>query len=165
MGYMNAQDSISGKHAQATASINGQIEELFYAKTGEATIEKTKADVPVLGRTTVSKKTIGWTGTGTLTIYYMTSVFRKLMKEYIDTGKDFYFDLTVVNDDPSSSVGKQTVTLKRCNLDSILLTKFDATSEDALEEEMPFTFEGFDMPVAFTSLNDDGKGEEPAPGQ
>jgi hypothetical protein len=154
MSYMNVQDTISGKQAKATVTINGQQEELFYAKTGEATIEKTKADVPMLGRTTVGKKTVGWTGTGTLTIYYMTSKFRELTKDYVKTGKDFYFELTIVNEDPSSRAGKQTVVLKRCNLDSILLAKFDATAEDSLEEELPFTFEDFDIPDKFTTLKE-----------
>jgi hypothetical protein len=44
------------------------------------------------------------------------------------------------------------VVLKRCNLDSILLAKFDATAEDSLEEELPFTFEDFDIPDKFSSL-------------
>lgn len=152
MSYMNVQDTISGKQAKATVSIDGVMEELFYAKTGEATIEKTKADVPMLGKTTVGKKTVGWTGTGTLTLYYVTSKFRELTKEYVKSGKDFYFDLTIVNEDPASRAGKQTIVLRRCNLDSILLMKFDATAEDSLEEELPFTFEDFDIPDKFNSL-------------
>ncbi len=62
------------------------------------------------------------------------------MFDYIKTGKDFYFDLQVSNEDPISSVGKQTVVAKNCNLDSVAWFKFDSTSDDALEEEMPFTF-------------------------
>jgi Protein of unknown function (DUF2001). len=152
MPYMNVEDTISGKQAKATAIINGQVEELFYAKTGEATIEKTKADVPLLGKTTVGKKTMGWSGTGTLTIYYMTSKFRELTLEYVKTGRDFYFDLQIVNEDPASRTGKQTVLLRHCNLDSVLLAKFDATAEDSLEEELPFTFEDFDILDKFAPI-------------
>jgi hypothetical protein len=149
---MNVEDTISGKQAKATITINNQVEELFYAKTGEATIEKTKADVPMLGRTAVGKKTLGWTGTGTLTLYYVTTKYRKLMQDYATTGKDFYFDLMIVNEDPASRAGKQTVILKRCNLDSVLLAKFDASGEDAMEEEMPFTFEDFTIEDSFSAL-------------
>ncbi|MFD0959803.1 phage tail tube protein [Paenibacillus chungangensis] len=152
MTYLNVQDTISGKQAKATAIIDDQMEELFYAKTGEATLEKSKADVPMLGRTTVGKKTMGWSGSGTLTIYYMTSKFRELTLDYIKTGRDFYFDLQVVNEDPASGTGKQTVLLRHCNLDSIVLAKFDATAEDALEEELPFTFEDFDILDSFTPV-------------
>jgi hypothetical protein len=149
---MNVEDTISGKQAKAFITIEGQQEELFYAKTGEATIEKTKADVPMLGRTAVGKKTLGWTGTGTLTLYYVTSKYRELMHQYATTGKDFHFDLMIVNEDPASRSGKQVVTLKRCNLDSVLLAKFDAAGEDALEEEMPFTFEDFSIDTQFSQL-------------
>lgn len=133
-------DAISGKQAQAFITINGRQEELFYAKSLEATIEKNKVDVPVLGRTNTPKRAAGWSGSGTLTIYYVTSLFRSLMLEYIRTGRDFYFDLYVVNDDPQSSAGRQAVTLKNCNLDSVVIAKFDASSDDMLEEELPFTF-------------------------
>ncbi|QNK57551.1 phage tail tube protein [Paenibacillus sp. PAMC21692] len=152
MAYMNVEDTISGKQAKAIIKIGKQQEELFYAKTGEATIEKTKADVPMLGKTSIGKKTMGWTGTGTLTIYYVTSKFRQLMEEYAAKGTDFYFELMIVNEDPASRTGKQAVTLKRCNLDSVLLAKFDAAGEDTLEEELPFTFEDFTINTPFTAL-------------
>lgn len=133
-------DAISGKQAKAFARINGNVEELFYAKSLEATIEKNKVDVPILGRTNTPQRSSGWSGTGTLTVYYVTSLFRELMIEYVQTGKDFWFELQVVNEDPVSSTGKQTVLLSGCNLDSVTITRFDATSDDMLEEELPFTF-------------------------
>jgi hypothetical protein len=58
----------------------------------------------------------------------------------------------IVNEDPASRAGKQTVILKRCNLDSVLLAKFDASGEDAMEEEMPFTFEDFTIEDSFSAL-------------
>jgi len=151
MAFLKAEDAISGKQGKAFVTINGRVEELFYAKTVEATIEKTKADVPILGKTNVGKKAAGWSGTGTLTIYYFTSMFRALMLEYIKTGKDFYFDLQIVNEDPASTVGKQTSVLKDCNLDSVVAAAFDATSDDPLEEELPFTFDDFDLLDQFSA--------------
>lgn len=152
MAVFNPEDAISGKQAKAFVTINGRVEELFYAKTGEATIEKNKADVPILGKTNVGKKAAGWSGSGTLTIYYVTSMFRALTLEYIKTGKDFYFDLQIVNEDASSNAGKQTVVLGKCNLDSIIAAKFDATSDDMLEEELAFTFSEYDILDQFNTL-------------
>lgn len=151
--FFKEQDAVSGKQAKAFVTINKQVEELFYAKTGEATIEKNKVDVPVLGKTNVAKRAAGWSGSGTLTIYYVSSVFRMLMLDYIKTGKDFYFDLHIVNEDPQSSTGKQTVVLKRCNLDSVIAAKFDASSDDMLEEELPFTFEDMDILDQFNPIS------------
>lgn len=128
MTFLDPKDTINAKTAKAFATIDGRVEELFYAKSLESTIEKNKTDVPVLGKTNVGKKSAGWSGSGTLTIYYMTSLFRDLMLTYIKTGRDFYFDLQVINDDPASTVGSETKVLRRCNLDSVVAAKFDGKS-------------------------------------
>lgn len=150
--FFREQDALSGKMARAYATINGRREELFYAKSLEATIEKNKVAVPVLGKTNTPQRSAGWTGSGTMTIYYVTSVFRQLMRDYIKTGKDFWFDLQVINEDENSGTGKQTAMLLGCNLDSVIAAKFDATSDDMLDEEMPFTFNDYDILDQFTSL-------------
>lgn len=152
MPFMNEMDAISGKHAKAFVTINGQVEELFYARSLEATIEKNKSDVPVLGKTNVGQKPVGWTGSGTMNIYYVTSLFRRLMLNYIKTGRDFYFDITVSNEDPTSAAGRQTVVLKNCNLDSVVAASFDATSDEALNEDVSFTFDDYDILEQFTPL-------------
>jgi len=84
-----------------------------------------------------------------MTLHTVESIFRTLMLEYINTGKDFYFDIQTTNEDPTSSVGRQTVVLKGCNLDKIVFAQFDASSENFLDEEVPFTFEGVQMPETF----------------
>jgi hypothetical protein len=127
--YFHEGNAISGKQAKAYIKINGRVEELFYAKSLEATIEKNKVDVPVLGRTNTPKRSAGWSGSGTMTVYYVTSLFRKLMIDYIKSGKDFWFDLQVINEDPQSSAGKQTVMLKGCNLDSVIIATGRKLSE------------------------------------
>lgn len=153
MAFFRETDAISGKMAKAYATINGRVEELFYAKALEATIEKNKVDVPVLGRTNTPQRSAGWSGTGTLTVYYVTSQFRQLMREYIRTGKDFWFDLMVVNEQPGSSTGKQTTILKGCNLDSVVAASFDASSDDMIEEELPFTFSDYDIQDQFNTIS------------
>lgn len=85
-------------------------------------------------------------------MYYVSSVFRKLMIRYIKTGQDFWFDLMIVNEQPGSATGKQTVIVKECNLDSLLIAKFDATTDDMLDEELPFTFGDVDMPDEFNTI-------------
>ncbi|WP_058303448.1 phage tail tube protein [Gorillibacterium timonense] len=141
MAYLNAGDIISGKEGRAFAVINGVSEEMFFVKSLEAKIEKQKAEIKTIGSRRTQHKTTGWSGTGSMTIYYMTSKFRKLMQEYLETGRDTYFDIMVVNEDPSSSVGSQKIMLQNVNLNSVILAKLDVES-DALEEETEFTFEG-----------------------
>lgn len=144
MTFLKAKDTISGQEGRAFATINNQVEEMFYIKTLEATVEKQKAEVKTLGRRGVQHKATGWSGSGTMTIFYMTSHFRQMMLDYMKTGVDTYFDIEVTNEDPTSSIGYQTITLRDVNLDSVIMASLD-TESDALEEEVAFTFDGVDI--------------------
>lgn len=148
MGVLKAVDTISGQEGKAYATINNQVEEMFYVKTLEATVEKEKAEIKTLGRRGTQHKATGWSGSGSMTIFYTTTRFRQLMLDYIKNGVDTYFDILVINEDPSSGIGKQTVTLKGVNLNSVIMAKLDTDSE-ALEEEVEFTFEDVDVQDSF----------------
>ncbi|WP_337100939.1 phage tail tube protein [Paenibacillus sp. YIM B09110] len=152
MAFLNAGDTISGQEGRAYANINGINEEMFYIKTLEASIEKTKAEIKTLGHRGLQHKATGWSGTGSMTIYYVTTKFRQMMLDYVKTGIDSYFDVVIVNEDPASSIGKQTVTLYNVNLNKVIIGKLDTESE-ALEEELEFTFEGVDIEVPFNKLS------------
>lgn len=151
MAFNNVKDVINGGEGTAFATINGNIENLAYVKKVEAKVEKNKEDVVVLGRRGTGSKAKGWKGSGTLTIYYVTSIFRQLMNTYNKTGKDTYFDIQVTNEDDGSATGKQTVVLKNCNIDSVILTKMDIEAT-ALDEEVSFTFDDFEILNSFTTL-------------
>ena len=148
---MNAKDAVSASLAECYVSIGDNRYNFMQAINLEAKFEKTKTEVPILGRTGKGNKATGWKGTGSATFHYNTSVFRELMKRYKDTGEDVYFDIQVTNDDPTSAVGRQTVILKDCNIDGVVLAKFDSDAE-YLDEEMDFTFEDFEMPETFKRL-------------
>ena len=152
MRTLNSPDTISGKEGRAYAKINGNNEELFFAKAIEANIEKSKSEVKSIGKRMTGHKVTGLNGTGSMTLYYLTPLFRNLLAEYKKTGVDLYFDLVVENDDPASSAGKQTVLLIGCNLDSTVLAKLDGDSDDPLEEDADFTFEDFDILTPFTKF-------------
>lgn len=152
MAKLKSFDPISGKEGVAYAKINGNNEELFFAKTIEASVEKAKSEIKAIGRRMTGHKTTGMSGSGKMTLYYLTPLFRQMLKQYKDTGVDIYFDLVVENSDPSSSAGKQTVLLMDCNLDSVLLTKLDGDSDDPLEEDADFTFEDYDILQEFTKI-------------
>lgn len=148
---MNAKDSVSASLAECFVTIEGNRYNFMQAINLEAKIEKTKSEIPILGRTGKGNKTTGWKGTGSATFHYNTSVFRKLLYRYKETGEDIYFDIQVTNEDPTSGVGRQTVILKDCNVDGGILTKFDADSE-YLDEDLDFTFEDWEMPEEFAIL-------------
>ncbi len=142
--FLRIGDTLSGQAGKATANVNGNIHEMMYIKTLEATVTKNKSEHKVLGKTGTQHKGRGFNGAGSMNIYYITSLFRKMMLEYAKTGKDTYFTITVVNEDPATSVGKQTIVLYNCNIDSVVLAKLDVDS-DALDEDIDFTFDDFDI--------------------
>ena len=119
MKTLNAPDTISGKEGRAYAKVNGNNEELFYAKTIEGNVEKSKSEVKSIGKRMVGHKTTGANGTGSMTLYYLSPLFRDMVKNWKETGVDVYFDMVVENDDQESSAGKQSVLLIGCNLDSV----------------------------------------------
>jgi len=148
---MNAKDAVSASLAKCFVTIEGNRYEFMQAINLEANFEKSKSEIPILGKTGKGNKSTGWKGTGNATFHYNTSIFRKLLKRYKDTGDDVYFDIQVTNEDPSSAVGRQTVILKDCNLDGGVLTKFDADAE-YLDESIDFTFEDFEIAEHFNDL-------------
>ena len=150
-GIMNAKDTISASLAECFVTIEGNRYNFMQAINLEATFEKNKSEVPILGKTGKGNKATGWTGSGSATFHYNTSIFRELAYRYKQTGEDVYFDIQVTNFDPTSAVGRQTVILKDCNLDGGLLAKFDADAE-YLDEDMDFTFEDFEIPEKFSLL-------------
>ena len=152
MKTLNAPDTISGKEGRAYAKINGNNEELFMAKTIEANVEKNKSEIKAIGKRMTGHKTTGANGAGSMTLYYMTPLFRAMIKQWKETGVDVYFDMVVENDDQESSAGKQTTLLIGCNLDSVVLAKLDGDSDDALDEDADFTFEDFDILTPFTKF-------------
>lgn len=148
---MNAKDAVSASLAECFITLDGNRYNFMQAINLEATFEKTKAEVPILGKPGKGNKSTGWKGTGNATFHYNTSLFRELLYRYKNTGEDIYFDIQVTNQDPTSAVGRQTVILKGCNIDGGILTKFDADAE-YLDDNIDFTFEDFEIPEKFNLL-------------
>lgn len=149
---MNAKDTVTASLAECFVTIEGTRYNFMHAINLEASIEKTKTEVPILGKTGKGNKSTGWKGTGSATFHYTSSMFRNLLVKFKETGEDVYFDIQVTNEDPTSSIGRQTVILKDVNLDGGILAKFDADGE-YLDEDVDFTFEDFEMPEQFKQLD------------
>lgn len=147
-----SKDTISAKKAECYITIDGNRYNFMSAINVEGKMEKTKTEVPILGRMNKGHKATGANGTGSATFHYNTSIFRELMKRYQDTGEDVYFDMQITNEDPTSAAGRQTIILRDCNMDSAILVRFDADGE-YLEDEFDFTFERFEMPEKFNILD------------
>lgn len=134
---------LSGLEGMATVIVDGNQEDMFYLKECEITFEKEKVDIEAIGRRMKGKKTIGGEITGSASLNYTTPTFRRMITEYVKTGKDVYFTLMLTNDDINSTIGKQTLACYGCNLDGVVLGKLN--SGELLEEDIDFTIDSFEF--------------------
>ncbi|WP_455973301.1 phage tail tube protein [Acidaminococcus intestini] len=149
---MLAKDVINAKLATAYITVNGKRYLLFQAKKLEATIEKEKKEVSILGRVQKGNKAYSAKGSGTLEIYKNTNLFDEMIQNFVDNGVDTYFDMQVINEDPTSDAGRRSIVLQNCNIDSGTIANFDVDG-DWLSDSIKFTFEGFRIAQKFKELD------------
>lgn len=144
MAFLLERDALNGKSGSAFMTINGQNREIFQMKKFQSDAEFQESDFKVVGTTLVQKKTTGVSLTGSMTIYYGSPYFLQMLQTYLKTGKLPYFTLQITNDDPGTSVGKQTVALYNCKLSKVPVALLDADT-DWLEEEVTFSYTGVEV--------------------
>lgn len=123
---MNAKDAVYDALGSAYVKIDGIRYLLMQLKNIEATAKVDNKKVPIMGTTVSGNKPGTQSYEGKATIYANTSLFRKVLKKYQDTGEATYFDITCNNEDPTASVGKQTIILKDCLISQATLVKMEA---------------------------------------
>lgn len=144
MSFLLERDALNGKQGSAFMTIGGQNIEMFNMKKFQSDAEFQETDFKVVGTTLVQKKTTGVTLTGTMTIYYGTPHFLRLLQEYLKTGRLPYFTLQITNDDPATSVGAQTVVLYNVKLQKLPVAMLDADA-DFLEMEVGFSYTNIEV--------------------
>lgn len=155
---LNVKDILSGEQGEVYAylpnivSVNGGRMCMMHVKNIEATVSYDKEQVPILGKRGKGNRKKGETYSGSMTVYYLTSIFREYAQDYKNSGEDFYFDLQIVNNDTTSRAGEQVIWLLDCNIDSLVLAKLDADSS-ILDEDMDFTFEDYRIDKSFNVLD------------
>lgn len=149
---MRAADSVYGSLAECFFTIDGNRYLFMQLVNFEAKWNINIAEIPILGKVGKGHKPAGGSGEWSGTAHYNQSIMRELALRYKNTGEITYFDIQVTNEDPSASIGRQTVVLRDCLSESNILAKFDVDA-DYLDEELSGTFEDWDMPERFTTLS------------
>jgi hypothetical protein len=134
----------------ATRVINGQYGEVWQdgkwltnVQSAEATVEINKEEIMRSGTRWVGHKVTSLKGSGTIKGYKVTSDFITLIGSVAsDRGKPYVTELILKLNDPES-FGAERVRLKSVQFDQIPLGKFEVGA--IVEEELPFTFSGYDM--------------------
>ena len=151
---MAARNAVSAKMAECYITIDGNRYNFMSAINVEVTFEKSKTEVAILGRMNKGHKSVGSSITGSAEFHFNTSIWRELAYRFQETGEDLYFEMQITNEDVTASdVGRQTIILYDCNFDSVVLTKFDADSDDTLTESLDFTAERFEMPEKYNLMD------------
>jgi len=148
---MKATDSVYGSLATCYVTLDGDRLNLMSLYKFESKSEVNIADVPILGQVQKGHKPAGMKNTWTGTAHYNQSNFRKWLQRYKDTGVLTPFEIQVTNEDPGSTVGRQTVTHTGCLINSMIIAKYEA-GENVLDEDIAGTFEDWNMPESFRDL-------------
>ncbi len=139
---------IAGGEGSLIITEDGKQIELASVSSVEVNVEHDKADIQPVGHRLTLHKVTGSSGSGSMTLYYMSSRFGHHMEAYKDTGDSPYFDMIVTNEDPASPAKRQRVLLKGVNLDSDVLSTLDG-SHTELTVDCDFTFEEFQILESF----------------
>lgn len=148
---LNAKDTVHGSLAKCYVTIDGRRYNFMNLIEFESKAEVKIAEVSILGKVNKGHKPAGINNTWQGKAHYNQSHLRILADDYQKTGAMPYFEIQVTNEDPTSAVGRQTITHKDCLCSSFILAKFMA-GEDVLEEDLSGTFESWDMPEKFKEL-------------
>lgn len=148
---MDARDAISGSLANCYVTIDGSRYKFLQMTEFSATYKPNIVDVPILGRVNKGHKMVGGSGEWSGKATYNQSILREVMKRYQDTGSFPEIEMQIENEDPSSSVGRQSTILTGCLLDSMVVAKF-AAGENLLDEDISGTFDKFELPETFGEL-------------
>ena len=130
---MNGKDAISGSLGKCFVTIGNNRYNFMQAISLEASMEKTKTEVPILGKTGKGNKATGWKGTGSAKFHFNTSIFRELLQNYAKTGEDMYFDKNTGN--PVNGLGIITINRGKKNNRGQSLEKYKVVSKDVMKED------------------------------
>ena len=138
-GFLKSGDVISGREGTAFMTIDGRNVPMFWLKNIEATVELIKTEVPVLGKRMNQQKVTGANGSGSMLIHKVTSEFATIGINYLKSGTIPEITIKVTNDDPNSTIGRQSTLISGVIFDSVPIAKLDIESE-TLDEDVSFTF-------------------------
>ena len=112
MSYLMAQDTLNGAEGKITITRNGRILEAAGMRNIKTIAGIQTSDMKTIGTRKVQKKANGVTQTGTGNVYFGSNgsnLFTDMVLNYIENGVQDLFDITITNQDPTSSVGAQVM--------------------------------------------------------
>lgn len=149
---LDIQDLVNGAEGTVYLQRDNEMVPLLSLRTVTATVTKDKETKKVIGSKVARNRLNGYTFTGTMNVYYVSSYFTRLLHDDIRNHTNTRFTLIVTNEDPASSIGRQTIALYGVDIDSHDILMLDIEASD-MNSDIAFTFEDFEIIESFEEVN------------
>lgn len=153
MSYLMAQDTLNGAEGKITITRNGRILEVAGMRNIKPIAGIQTADMKTIGTRKIQKKVNGVTQTGTGNVYFGSNgsnLFTDMVLNYIKNGVMDLFDITITNQDPTSSVGAQVIGYYGCVLTGDIPLSILNDEEAMLNYDFNFSYTSVERLEAFS---------------
>ena len=140
MSYLLAKDTVNGAEGKVFVTVDGKNIEVACMRNITTNAEIQGNDMRVIGTRVIQNKANGAKQTGTGNIYYGTNLFTDMVLEYINTGSMPQFDIQITNEDPATSIGRQTIAYYGCQLTGTVPLSILNSEEAMLNYDFNFTY-------------------------
>ena len=147
--YPTLSDTLGASEGRGFITRSGKNRQLFELSKIEARVELKVTERRLLGHRMTQHKVTGATGTGSATFYFMNSEAYKEFLEYKNSGVYKGVTLQLTNEDPQSTIGRQSVCLFNTIIKNVPVAYLDDNSDDPITFDSDFTFDDCDCLEAF----------------
>lgn len=140
MAYLLAKDTVNGAEGKVFVTRDGKNIEVAGMRNIRVNAEIQSSDMKVIGTRTIQQKSNGAKLTGTGNIYYGTPLFTEMVLQYINTGVMPQFDIQIINNDPTTSVGSQNMAYYGCSLTGTIPLSILNSEEQMLNYDFNFSY-------------------------
>lgn len=140
MSYLLAKDTVNGAEGKIFITSNGQNIEVACMKNITTNAELQSSDMRVIGTRTIQDKPNGAKLSGTGNIYYGSNIWTDMVLQYIQTGVMPEFDIQITNNDPTTTLGAQTMAYYGCHLTGTIPLSILNDEEAMLNYDFNFAY-------------------------
>lgn len=140
MAYLLAKDTVNGAEGKIFVTVSGKNIEVACMRNIRTTGGIQSQDMRVIGTRKIQDKPNGVKLTGTGNIYYGNNLWTDMVLKYINTGVMDEFDIQITNQDPTTSVGSQTMAYYGCHLTGDIPLSVMDSEESMLNYDFNFVY-------------------------
>ena len=148
--HLLAPDTLNGASGSIVVNVNGRNQVVAGMRNIQITGDIEAEEMRVIGTKKVQQKQNGVTLAGSGNIYYGTNLFTDMVLDYINNGITTEFSIQVTNEDPPTSVGRQTIAVYGSTLTGEIPIAILDSEEAMLNYDFEFTYSSIERLEAFT---------------